>query len=73
MSSSAAIDADGEAPGLVCQIDSVQGIIDALASVRWKRHQVSNSYSTEFRFILAPAVEPGHFTLPNLFLLQFYD
>ena len=38
MSSSAI---DGEAPDLVCQLDNVQGIVDALTAVRWKRHQVS--------------------------------
>ncbi|KAL3497878.1 hypothetical protein ACH5RR_040610 [Cinchona calisaya] len=37
--SSSAIDADGDAPDLVCQLDNVQGIVDALTSVRWKRHQ----------------------------------
>ncbi|RZC69604.1 hypothetical protein C5167_032755 [Papaver somniferum] len=26
-------------PDLVCQIDNVQGMVDALSSVRWKRHQ----------------------------------
>ena len=38
--SSSAIDADGDALDLVCQLDNVQGIVDALTSVRWKRHQV---------------------------------
>ncbi|XP_010940947.1 uncharacterized protein [Elaeis guineensis] len=28
-----------DAPDLVCQLDSVQGMVDALSSVRWKRHQ----------------------------------
>ncbi|XP_020588975.1 uncharacterized protein LOC110030553 isoform X2 [Phalaenopsis equestris] len=28
-----------EAPDLVCQLDSVQGMVDALSSVRWKRNQ----------------------------------
>ncbi|CDP13068.1 unnamed protein product [Coffea canephora] len=37
--SSSAIDADGDALDLVCQLDNVQGIVDALTSVRWKRHQ----------------------------------
>ncbi|KAL3817918.1 hypothetical protein ACJIZ3_003823 [Penstemon smallii] len=27
------------APDLICELDSVQGIVDALTSVRWKRHQ----------------------------------
>ncbi|XP_041029005.1 uncharacterized protein LOC121268807 [Juglans microcarpa x Juglans regia] len=36
MSSSAA---EAEAPDLVCQLDNVQGIVDALTAVRWKRHQ----------------------------------
>ncbi|ESQ55644.1 hypothetical protein EUTSA_v10025847mg [Eutrema salsugineum] len=37
MSSSPAIEPD--APDLVCQLDNVQGMVDALACVRWKRHQ----------------------------------
>ncbi|XP_010518666.1 PREDICTED: uncharacterized protein LOC104798334 isoform X2 [Tarenaya hassleriana] len=28
-----------EAPDLVCQLDNVQGMVDALSCVRWKRHQ----------------------------------
>ncbi|KAG5524227.1 hypothetical protein RHGRI_031033 [Rhododendron griersonianum] len=36
MSSSAV---EPEAPDLVCQLDNVQGVVDALSSVRWKRHQ----------------------------------
>ncbi|KAH7576504.1 hypothetical protein ACOSP7_003133 [Xanthoceras sorbifolium] len=36
MSSSAV---DAEAPDLVCQLDNVQGMVDALSSVRWKRNQ----------------------------------
>ncbi|KAK9287227.1 hypothetical protein L1049_015640 [Liquidambar formosana] len=28
-----------EAPDLVCQLDNVQGMVDALTAVRWKRHQ----------------------------------
>ncbi|KAG2680335.1 hypothetical protein I3843_11G096900 [Carya illinoinensis] len=36
MSSSAT---EAEAPDLVCQMDNVQGIVDALTTVRWKRHQ----------------------------------
>lgn len=39
MNSSAAIDADADAPDLICQLDNVQGTVDALTSVRWKRHQ----------------------------------
>lgn len=30
---------ESEAPDLVCQLDNVQGMVDALSSVRWKRHQ----------------------------------
>lgn len=41
MSSSPA-EAD-EAPDLVCRLDSVQGMVDALSSVRWKRNQVPPS------------------------------
>ncbi|KAJ7943854.1 Cell cycle checkpoint protein RAD1 [Quillaja saponaria] len=36
MSSSAM---ETEAPDLVCQLENVQGLVDALSSVRWKRHQ----------------------------------
>ncbi|KAM7254157.1 hypothetical protein ACFE04_031839 [Oxalis oulophora] len=35
MSSSSSADE----PDLVCQLDNVQGIVDALSAVRWKRHQ----------------------------------
>lgn len=28
-----------ESPDLVCEMDNVQGMVDALSSVRWKRHQ----------------------------------
>ncbi|KAM7491049.1 hypothetical protein LguiA_033970 [Lonicera macranthoides] len=28
-----------ESPDLVCELDNVQGVVDALTSVRWKRHQ----------------------------------
>lgn len=37
-----------ESPDLVCELDSVQGVVDALTSVRWKRHQVSLSLSQQF-------------------------
>ncbi|KAG6469688.1 uncharacterized protein LOC122031192 isoform X1 [Zingiber officinale] len=30
---------DGDSPDLVCQLDCVQGMVDALSSVRWKRNQ----------------------------------
>ncbi|KAJ9549894.1 hypothetical protein OSB04_022437 [Centaurea solstitialis] len=30
---------DSESPDLVCELDNVQGMVDALTSVRWKRHQ----------------------------------
>ncbi|KAF3449385.1 hypothetical protein FNV43_RR10113 [Rhamnella rubrinervis] len=30
---------DSEAPDLVCQLDNVQGMVDALTAVRWKRSQ----------------------------------
>ncbi|KAJ4728635.1 Cell cycle checkpoint protein RAD1 [Melia azedarach] len=36
MSSSAT---DAETPDLVCRLDNVQGMVDALSAVRWKRHQ----------------------------------
>ncbi|KAF5735039.1 Syntaxin-22 -like protein [Tripterygium wilfordii] len=31
--------AEPDAPDLVCQIDNVQGMVDALSAVRWKRNQ----------------------------------
>ncbi|CAG7883772.1 unnamed protein product [Brassica rapa] len=37
MNSSPAMEPD--APDLVCQLDNVQGMVDALTCVRWKRHQ----------------------------------
>ncbi|XP_077243139.1 PCNA domain-containing protein [Tasmannia lanceolata] len=36
MSSSAS---EPDTPDLVCQLDNVQGMVDALTSIRWKRHQ----------------------------------
>ncbi|KMZ70818.1 hypothetical protein ZOSMA_193G00490 [Zostera marina] len=30
---------DNDKPDLVCHLDSVQGMVDALTSVRWKKHQ----------------------------------
>ncbi|XP_057799191.1 uncharacterized protein LOC131015005 isoform X2 [Salvia miltiorrhiza] len=36
MSSSAAVDTEAD---LVCELDSVRGVVDALCSVRWKRFQ----------------------------------
>ncbi|GMN30511.1 hypothetical protein TIFTF001_002821 [Ficus carica] len=30
---------DSDAPDLVCQLDNVQGMVDALTAVRWKRNQ----------------------------------
>ncbi|XP_010434621.1 PREDICTED: uncharacterized protein LOC104718555 [Camelina sativa] len=37
LSSSPAIEPD--TPDLICQLDNVQGMVDALTCVRWKRHQ----------------------------------
>ncbi|XP_021893813.1 uncharacterized protein LOC110811581 isoform X3 [Carica papaya] len=34
-----------EVPDLVCELDNVQGIVDAFSSVRWKRHQVGRTPS----------------------------
>ncbi|KAL6550348.1 hypothetical protein OROMI_020836 [Orobanche minor] len=39
MSSSAAVETEAAFPDLVCELDSVQGIVDSLTSVRWKRQQ----------------------------------
>lgn len=33
-----------ESPDLVCELDNVQGMVDALTSVRWKRYQVRFSF-----------------------------
>lgn len=52
MSTSAAA-VEPEAPDLVAEIDSVQGIVDALTSVRWKRHQVLQFLSYIF-FVILP-------------------
>ncbi|CAA0825465.1 Unknown protein [Striga hermonthica] len=38
-SAAAAAETDAEVPDLVCELDSVQGIVDSLTSVRWKRLQ----------------------------------
>ncbi|KAH9322015.1 hypothetical protein KI387_016654 [Taxus chinensis] len=34
----------GEGPELVCLLDSVQGLVDALHSVRWKKQQLFRTY-----------------------------
>ncbi|KFK22684.1 hypothetical protein AALP_AAs42556U000600 [Arabis alpina] len=39
MSSSSSPAIEEDAPDLVCQLDNVQGMVDALSCVRWKRHQ----------------------------------
>ena len=41
-----------EAPDLLCQLDNVQGMVEALSAVRWKRHQVCLSFP-HFRKIMA--------------------
>lgn len=33
-----------EAPDLLCHLENVQGLVDALSAVRWKRHQVILSF-----------------------------
>lgn len=30
---------DEEAPDVLCELENVQGLVDALTAVRWKRHQ----------------------------------
>lgn len=30
-----------EAPDVICELENVQGLVDALTAVRWKRQQVS--------------------------------
>lgn len=40
-----------ETADIVCKIDNMQGMVDALSAVRWKRHQVL--------FLLMPPVGLG--------------
>ncbi|KAG7547133.1 Rad1/Rec1/Rad17 [Arabidopsis suecica] len=39
MSSSSSPAIEPDTPDLICQLDNVQGMVDALTCVRWKRHQ----------------------------------
>ena len=59
MSSSTSV-RDDDAPDLVCQIDCVHGMVDALSSVRWKRHQVRQwiCRSTGSRLLSSPGSAP---------------
>ena len=59
MSSSTSV-RDDDAPDLVCQIDCVHGMVDALSSVRWKRHQVRQwiRRSTGSRLLSTPGSAP---------------
>jgi len=46
-----------EAPDVICELENVQGLVDALIAVRWKRHQV----------IITPASPtPSFFTTHSL-------
>ncbi|XP_019190909.1 PREDICTED: uncharacterized protein LOC109185369 [Ipomoea nil] len=51
MSSSAAVETDNF-PYLVCRLDNVQGIVDALTSVRWKRYQDADVELSEHGIVL---------------------
>lgn len=44
---------DNDKPDLVCHLDSVQGMVDALTSVRWKKHQVSIPLLSIFRPLIS--------------------
>ncbi|AQK80201.1 Cell cycle checkpoint protein RAD1 [Zea mays] len=44
---------DDDAPDLVCQIDCVHGMVDALSSVRWKRHQDAVMELSEHGIVLS--------------------
>ncbi|WOK95197.1 hypothetical protein Cni_G03904 [Canna indica] len=44
--------AGGDATDLVCQLDCVQGMVDALSSVRWKRHQDAVAEISEHGIVL---------------------
>jgi hypothetical protein len=59
MSSSTSV-RDDDAPDLVCQIDCVHGMVDALSCVRWKRHQVRPwiCRSTASGLLSAPGFAP---------------
>ncbi|CAH9080787.1 unnamed protein product [Cuscuta europaea] len=51
MSSSAAVET-AAAPYLVCRMDNVQGVVDALTSVRWKRYQDAVIEISEYGLVL---------------------
>lgn len=79
MSSSAI---EPEAPDLVCQLDNVQGMVDAFSAVRWKRQQVwaqqKNQrvsgviffllFSLPFTFLVAMAVGLFHCSIRTFYL-----
>jgi len=48
MSSSSSPAIEPDTPDLICQLDNVQGMVDALTCVRWKRHQVFISILPKF-------------------------
>ncbi|KAG0512565.1 hypothetical protein BDA96_10G025200 [Sorghum bicolor] len=52
MSSSTSV-RDDDAPDLVCQIDCVHGMVDALSCVRWKRHQDAVMELSEHGIVLS--------------------
>ncbi|CAN1173632.1 Cell cycle checkpoint protein RAD1 [Linum perenne] len=41
-----------EVPDLVCQLENVQGMVDALSAVRWKRHQDAVVELSEYGIVL---------------------
>ncbi|OWM64160.1 hypothetical protein CDL15_Pgr018731 [Punica granatum] len=67
MSSSAV---EAEAPDLVCQLDNVQGMVDALSAVRWKRHQDAVIELSEHGIVLI--VEDSNCLQAKLFIQYEY-
>jgi hypothetical protein len=49
---------DDDAPDLVCQLDAVHGMVEALSSARWKRHQVRRSVPPPPSPLAAPNPDP---------------
>lgn len=56
---------DDDAPDLVCQIDCVHGMVDALSSVRWKRHQVRCSLASPSFPHSTPNPIPSTYPIPR--------
>ncbi|KAK6947394.1 Rad1/Rec1/Rad17 [Dillenia turbinata] len=64
MDLSTGMETDG--PDLVCQLDNVQGMVDALSAVRWKRHQDAVVELSEHGVVLI--VEESHCLQAKVYL-----